>query len=324
MKLGIIGGGGYWGEKWVRNLKNLNVLGGICEIDDSNSQMIISKYALTPNEVIINRDIDLFLENRFDGIVIATPPLTHFEIARKALRKNHNILVEKPMVIDTSDALNLESMMNDSGNILMTGHTFVYHPAVRALKEALFSLGDVQKLNIVRANWGKFQNIGIIYDLFPHDLSIANYLLGSFPRSLNGHVDPQEDFAFLTYEINNINCSSYLSWCSSKKERRIEIVGSLGTAFWSLDDETITVCNFHENSDKNDLFIKSNNIKKISYSKKEALTEEAEHFLNCIKYKTKPLTNIDHGIQITNLVHEFQELANTHSQAQLQFTQINT
>ncbi|MBT3800641.1 MAG: Gfo/Idh/MocA family oxidoreductase, partial [Bacteroidetes bacterium] len=174
MRLGVIGAGGYWGEKWVRNLKSLNVLGGICEIDDSNSQMITSKYALTPNNVIINSDVDLFLENRFDGIVIATPPSTHFEIARKALSKNHNILVEKPLVIDPTDGLELESMMIRRGNILMAGHTFVYHPAVRALKEVLNSLGDLQKLNIVRANWGKYQDVGILYDLFPHDLSLVN------------------------------------------------------------------------------------------------------------------------------------------------------
>lgn len=261
MKIGIIGAGGYWGDKWVRNLKNLNVLGGICEIDDSNYHSIASKYALTPNNVIIDTDVDLFLENRFDGIVIATPPLTHYEIARKALSKNHNILVEKPLVINIADGLELESIMMCRGNILMAGHIFVYHPAVRALKEVLYSLGDLQKLNIVRANWGKYQDVGILYDLFPHDLSIVNYLLGSFPKNLNGYIDPQEDFAFLTYVINNINCSSYLSWCSSKKERRIEIIGSRGIASWNLDDEIITVCNSHEDSDKNDLFINKNNLR---------------------------------------------------------------
>lgn len=309
MKLGIIGAGGYWGEKWVRNLKKLDVLNGICDNNDSKLYQLKSKFGLRQNDIIIKNNVDEFLKNKFDGIIISTPPLTHYEISKKALLQNNNVLVEKPLVINTKEGLSLQQIKEKNNIILMAGHTFIYHPAIRELKKSLNLLGTINRINIIRSNWGKYQEIGILYDLLPHDLSIVHYLLDSFPEILNGYVDHQDDYAFITYEIDEIICSSYLSWCSLKKERRLEIIGSEGIAEWNLDKEVINVSrnSYQKRINKHELLVDNCKVTQITYNNNEALAEEANHFMQCIRNKTNPITNIDHGIQITKLIQEFLE-----------------
>jgi predicted dehydrogenase len=305
MRLGVIGAGGYWGNKWVRNLMDLEMLGGICESNNSCMEAIVSRFSLHSEDVIIENDVTNFLQNKLDGVIIATPPISHFEIAKIALSRNHNLLIEKPMVISAEEGYEIERLAKGQNIVLMTGHTFVYHPAIYKLKKILLDLGRIKKVNIIRTNWGKFQKVGILYDLLPHDLSIANYLLDLFPDQLNGYIDSNQDFAFLNYEINGISCTSYLSWCSMKKERRIEIIGSKGIAIWNLEDEYINTLFFEEDIDQNQIFCEKENFIKVHFTKDEPLSVEAQHFAHCITNNLIPTSNLLHGLKITTLIQDF-------------------
>ncbi len=67
----------------------------------------------------------------------------------------------------------------------MVGHTFLYNPAVQALKDYA-RRGDVGRmyyLSARRTNMGPIrQDINVFWDLAPHDISIFNYLLDSTPE----------------------------------------------------------------------------------------------------------------------------------------------
>ncbi len=68
----------------------------------------------------------------------------------------------------------------------MVGHTFLYNPAVIALKDLVQSgeIGEVYYVNTTRVNLGLYQpDIDVIWDLAPHDISILLYVLGMTPIS---------------------------------------------------------------------------------------------------------------------------------------------
>ena len=77
------------------------------------------------------------------------------------------------------------------------GHTFLYSPAVRKIKEIIDrgDLGDIRYICARRLNLGLFQkDINVAWDLAPHDISIILHLLEQFPISVNcrgsAHVTP--------------------------------------------------------------------------------------------------------------------------------------
>src|SRR6185312_3291934 len=122
----------------------------------------------------------------------------------------------------------------DRGRILAVDHTFVYHPAVRKIRELVAS-GDLGRLNYIdstRINLGLFQHdVNVLWDLAVHDLSIINFISGVRPdriqavgsASAPGRIE-SIGILMLRYASGlfaHINCS----WVSPVKIRHMLIGG---------------------------------------------------------------------------------------------------
>src|SRR5215217_3777455 len=91
----------------------------------------------------------------------------------------------------------------------MVGHTFLHNDAVKWVKNSIDSgdLGDVLYLYSRRLNLGQVrQDINVVWNLAPHDVSIMLYLLGQRPERVACHGQSYlragvEDVAFLTLEF---------------------------------------------------------------------------------------------------------------------------
>src|SRR4029077_6016727 len=74
------------------------------------------------------------------------------------------------------------------GRVLMAGHTFLYSPAVRKIKQIVDSgdIGEIRYICARRLNLGLFQkDINVTWDLAPHDISIIQHIMGEQPVSVN-------------------------------------------------------------------------------------------------------------------------------------------
>jgi predicted dehydrogenase len=82
-----------------------------------------------------------------DAVVVAAPPSTHVDVALAAIRAGKHVLVEKPLASTSTiaGARTLARTASDAGVLLIVGHTFEYHPAVRKQREILRSqeLGEL-------------------------------------------------------------------------------------------------------------------------------------------------------------------------------------
>jgi predicted dehydrogenase len=139
VNVGVIGCG-YWGPNLLRNfieLPSANVV-AVADLREDRLAHIESRYP----KVKTTQDYrDLFAMS-LDAIVVATPPATHFRVARDCLQHDLHVLVEKPLTLNSRDAEELIKVADTRGLTLMVGHTFEYNPAVRALKEIIES-GDL-------------------------------------------------------------------------------------------------------------------------------------------------------------------------------------
>jgi predicted dehydrogenase len=177
-----------------------------------------------------------------DAVVIATPPTTHARLALEAIDAGKHVLVEKPMTIDTCEARTLIDAADAAGVTLMVGHTFEYNAAVWKLRELVTGgeLGDLYYIDTARLNLGLYQNdVNVVYDLAPHDISIANYLLGRPPDAVEAwaarHADPRfEDVAYLRlFYDGSASANIHVSWLDPCKVRRVTAVGSRKMAVYN-------------------------------------------------------------------------------------------
>jgi predicted dehydrogenase len=75
---------------------------------------------------------------RLDGVdaaIVCTPATAHCGVAREALLAGKHVLVEKPITTQAADCCDLNDLADSRGLVLMVGHTFLFNPAVRKVKE---------------------------------------------------------------------------------------------------------------------------------------------------------------------------------------------
>ncbi len=120
------------------------------------------------------------------GVVVATPVNTHFGLAKKCLQAGKSVLVEKPLAASVEQAAELVKLARSQSLVLMVGHTFEYSAAVNRIREVVDSgeLGEIFYISASRTNLGLIQqDINVVWDLAPHDLSI---ILSVLRRALTG------------------------------------------------------------------------------------------------------------------------------------------
>ena len=233
LNVGVVGLG-YWGPNLLRVLvENPGVnVGWLCDLDEGRLARLARR---TPSARLTRCFQDLLDDDTLDAIVIATPVFTHVELCTRSLAAGKHTFVEKPLATSAADATELVELARLHDRTLMCGHTFVYSPAVRAVKGMLDAgtLGDVYFISSSRVNLGLHQrDISVVWDLGPHDFSILLHWLGEMPVSVRAMgrdsiVSGIADVAFVTLTFaSGIVANVELSWLAPCKLRRTVVVGS--------------------------------------------------------------------------------------------------
>ncbi len=231
LRFGIIGWG-YWGPKIARNLDSLPQV-AVTMVADLDAHRLTS---ISVNQPWIRTTTQMqdVLCSDVDGVVIATPVRTHYRLAKEALLHGKHVLVEKPLTANVEEAEELVALAQELKLVLMVGHTFEYSPAVNKLRK-LVQAGDLGKICCVeaeRVNLGLFRNdINVIWDLAPHDVSILLYLFGKMPQEIkvqaHAHLQPHiHDIAHLDLSFaDGMMAHIHVSWLHPCKIRRVTVIG---------------------------------------------------------------------------------------------------
>ncbi|MBN1825963.1 MAG: Gfo/Idh/MocA family oxidoreductase [Candidatus Eisenbacteria bacterium] len=227
-------GAGYWGPNFVRIFSQLpnSEVAYVC---DKRAERLAQMKLLYPLVNTTSRLEDVLEDDGVDGVVVATPVATHHNVAKQVLEAGKHVLVEKPLCLSTNDADDLIATSKKSGTVLMVGHTFLFTAAVNKVKDLLRDgeLGDIHYIASNRLNLGIFQeDMNVIWDLAPHDISILHYVLERDPIEVSAHGQsfirkPIEDVAFVTLRFpGDVVAHLHVSWLDPCKIRRTTFVGS--------------------------------------------------------------------------------------------------
>jgi len=227
-------GCGYWGPNFVRNFSQISdsEVAACCDLSEERLRHM---RALYPYVRTTTRLQDVLDDPTINAVVVATPVTTHFRVAAACLKAGKHVLIEKPICPSAREVLGLIDLAEERGLVLMGGHTFLFNAAVVKVREYIENgeLGEIYYINTTRVNLGLFQeDINVIWDLAPHDVSILNFVLNARPVAVAAYGRPYiqeavEDVAFLTLEYpRGIIAHLHVSWLDPNKIRRTTIVGS--------------------------------------------------------------------------------------------------
>jgi predicted dehydrogenase len=317
-KVGIIGCG-YWGAKHARvfhELRGAN-LAMVADPREDRRAHVEDSYP----SAVTTPDYRDVLSADVDGVVIATPVSSHFSLAREALLAGKDVLVEKPLTDNATQARELCQIAERLGRVLMVGHTFLYHPAVDYLKALVDSraLGRIYYADSARLNLGLFQrDTDVIWDLAPHDLSILLYVLGSEPESIRArgvsHVGAanQVDVAFLDLMFpGSLMGNLRVSWLDPCKVRRVTLVGSermvvfndvVGAEKIRLYDRSVSLPHETDNFGDFHLSYRYGDVTIPHIDDIEPLKRECLHFVECMETRARPRSDGWSGYQVVQLL----------------------
>lgn len=181
-----IAGAGYIAAIHARAVQNCGAqVTAVVEKYSHKSAAFTSQFGIDRQYVSVE---ELLKDGGVDALVIGTPNFLHAPQALAALRSGIPVLVEKPMAMNASEAVQMLSAGKESGTALMVAHCWRFDQDVLWLKTQLPRIGRVLRTKGygVHTNWGpagwftqkKLAGGGALADMGIHALDTARFLLG--------------------------------------------------------------------------------------------------------------------------------------------------
>jgi predicted dehydrogenase len=321
IKVGVIGAG-YWGPKLARNFREIP--GSVLKcVSDLRPERLLEINHLFP-DVITSSDYEGMLTD-VDAVVIATPVHTHYQLARAALDAGRHVLVEKPITSNSDQARSLVDLAKKNGLTLMVGHTFLYNPAVEAVRSIIQSgqLGNILYMNATRASLGLLQpDINVMWDLAPHDISILRFILGCEPESVIAsgatYVNTRSQLHEVVYLTmffgGDLLANIRLSWLDPVKQRSLTVVGSKKMLVYDdiaekkvvIYDKSVELPPYSVTEAEFRASYKHGSESVYPLQWTEPLRMECAHFLDCIRTGAMPRSSGEDGLKVVQILETAQ------------------
>jgi predicted dehydrogenase len=320
LRVGLVGYG-YWGRNYLRILNELEdvELGVVCDSHPARRAEVSRRH----RGIRVTDSLDDLLGTPgLAAVIVSTPAMTHYEVGRRCLDAGKHILIEKPLTTDSGSGELLVKTAEDAGLTVLVGHTFLYNDAVLRLKEIIDGgeLGELYCIYSRRTNLGPIRNdVNVLWDLGPHDIAVFDYLLGAQPLWVSGvgHRVLRrrlEDVGFVSLRYpGNVLGHLHVSWTDPHKVRETVVVGSAGRAVFDDLDRVEPVRIFYKGvhavysgleqvEPGPQLVIRDGDIRSPKLIVDEPLKKEVLHFLDCVRFGTRPRTDGRFGVAVVNVM----------------------
>ena len=319
INVGVVGCG-YWGPNLIRNFVTCpeTELVWACDLDEIRLQKVLRPYPSVRQTTDLE---EVLKDDGVDAIAIATPVHTHFPIAKACLESGKHVLIEKPLASSVAQGEELVNLAEKNNLRLMCDHTFCYTGAVRKIQEIVKSgvLGELHYFDSVRVNLGLFQqDVNVVWDLAPHDLSIVDFVVDEKPVLVSAHGvshagNDIENIAYISLGYQNSFIAHFhVNWLSPVKVRKTMIAGSEKMLVWNDLDQAEKIKIYDkgikikqgEREQKERLLVsyRSGDMYAPRIDQVEALSLMVKEFADCIQENRPALTDGDAGLRVLRIL----------------------
>ena len=161
IRMGMVGGGpgafiGGVHRIAARLDGEIELVSGVFGRDPAKSRACAEELYLDPNrgyadyQSMIKAELALPEDQRIDFVAICTPNQFHFPVAKAFLEAGFNVLCEKPLAMNSAEALELEALVKKSGKLFCLMHNYTGFPMVRQARQLIAEgkLGTIRKVNV--------------------------------------------------------------------------------------------------------------------------------------------------------------------------------
>ncbi len=251
---------------------------------------------------------DMLEKEELDGVILATPPKSHYPLTKMAAEKGIHVLAEKPMASSVDDCQKMIDVCRDKGVTLMVGHKKRFVPALVRLKElAEGRLGPISYMlhrypHPGMSNkewfWQEDDGGGPILENAIHAADALGFLMGDVER-----VHAEGGTFFAPQRKPQIDCAVYTL---RFKSGAIATVGAGMVSMPGFSFEDFYVANENGVAEVSGSFDSAETIRyafrsdpqhmhEENYPGADAFKAEIEHFIECTRTGAEPIASGEAG-----------------------------
>ncbi|HEU4341044.1 MAG TPA: Gfo/Idh/MocA family oxidoreductase [Candidatus Binatia bacterium] len=237
------------------------------------------------------------LIGRVQAVSIAVPTRLHYAIAREFLNAGVDVLIEKPLAVNLNEGQELVDLAQAKGLVLQVGHLERFNPAIRRL-EGVINQPKFVECHRLAPFIERGTDVDVVLDLMIHDIDIIASLVRSPVQRVEAVGVPvltdKPDIAnaritFANGCIANVTSSRV----SVKRERKVRFFQP--DAYISIDyDQRRAQIFYKPLPGAGWLDIRSET---IEIKEGDALADEIESFIECVKDRQAPLVSGVEGLR---------------------------
>lgn len=307
VKLALVGTG-KWGINYINTIDKKKQ----CQITHIVSQTKKSHFKFPDKYIKLTNYLDLLKFNSLDGVIIATPGSTHYEIVKNLIPK-FPLLVEKPLTLKLHESLQIKKMVEQNSSSIMVGHIYLHNPAYKKIKELIPTIGKIRYISFTGYNFGPFRNdMSALWEYAPHGISIFTDVMNDMPAAVSAWsinaLRPKKDLCDIVYIKctfkNGLECVMQFGWLYPFKRRELIVYGTKSTIVLDeLARKKIVLFNELGPEAISDKIIENPaTISYPSYNSTSPLENEIDAFINMIKKHKHTVTNINQAIAVMSVI----------------------
>ncbi|HUU95832.1 MAG TPA: Gfo/Idh/MocA family oxidoreductase [Phycisphaerae bacterium] len=263
---------------------------------------------------------------------VAVPTVKHLEVVRPLLERGVAVLIEKPLAPSLADAQEIAALARKHNTIVQVGHTERFNPAVRAVDRLGLRPKFVETDRISPFTF-RSADVGVVFDMMIHDIDIMLHLVKDEVERVDAVgvnvLGVHEDIANARVQcrggaVANLTASRL----ALKTERRLRVFCE--HAYVSLDyqkkvgiaitlDKNLDVLKLARERNIEDLsqmagvdFGKMVHVEPLTIEDKDALQDELETFLDCVRQRKRPPVSAEDGVAAIRLAEMIVDSIKSH------------
>ena len=307
INLGLIGTGN-WGGNYIRTINEINNI-ELAAILKNNQ---IKPSGIKSNCKVFTKFEEFISSQKFDGIIIASPPDTHFEFASKLIIDKVPIIIEKPLTTKLIEAQSLLELAKQNGGIVLVDHIFLYHPTFRLIKKYITDTTNINSIESIGGNKGPYRkDVPPLWDWGPHDIAMCLYIMESLPVEIKAEKIPTKNISKIGENIkinlifkNETEAKILIGNNFLEKKRKFTIYSKKDIISFNplIKDKLIIQNILDKKIDKS--YIRNDNLN----LNKLPLNNLLDHFYNQICYGKSNLNDLGLSVEVIKILDSVNNL----------------
>lgn len=312
LKIGVLGAG-HLGKIHLKILKE-SISFELVGFYDSNKE---TREKVSADMRITSFDNVDKLIDLCDVVDIVTPTITHFNLAKEAIKKSKHVFIEKPLANSIEEGKTLMRLSKEAGVKVQVGHVERFNPAFVAAQPYLNSPLFIETHRLALFN-PRGTDVSVVLDLMIHDIDIVLSTVKANIKKISASgvavVSDTPDITNARIEFDN-GCvanltASRISMKNMRKSRFFQKDAYVSVDFLEKKSEIIRMKTIEGVADPLAVTIDlgEKGIKQIYFENPEikpsnAIQSELETFAKAINEDSEPIVSIDAGYKALEVAH---------------------